>query len=138
MLGDDCSSDDTLHLLQAFAAGQLTAIKVVSIKTGDLARRNGKTNALMQLVADSTGKLLLFTDADCEVPSSWVKSMVRASQSAQLGLVTGVTGIKSDHWYGRQQGLDWFFILGIVKVLDDLGFHVTSLGNNMLLSSREA
>lgn len=134
VLGDDQSTDETLSLLHRFATLQANKVKVISIQTGDLNLRNGKTNALMQLVAASSGELLLFTDADCEVPPSWVKSMVSCWQTQRVDLVTGITGMQSAHWYGRQQGLDWFFILGIVKVMEDLGFHTTSLGNNMLIS----
>ncbi len=136
VLGDDQSDDNSLQLLQKFAACQTVDVKVISVKKGDLKRRNGKTNALMQLIAASTGELLLFTDADCEVGPDWAKSMVQAQQSSGAALITGITGMQSPHWYGRQQGIEWFFILGIVKVLDDLGYHVTSLGNNMLISRK--
>jgi cellulose synthase/poly-beta-1,6-N-acetylglucosamine synthase-like glycosyltransferase len=135
-LGDDRSTDRTWQILQEFA-NQHAHVRLLSIEAGDYQKHNGKTNALMQLIRNSSGDLLLFTDADCVVPPSWAKSMAGSWAKYKPGLITGITGMQSTRLYGRLQGLDWFLILGIVKVLDDLGFHVTSLGNNMLIS-REA
>ena len=133
ILGNDRSSDDTEEILKAFA-DQHGHVKLVQIQGGDIIKMNGKANALSQMAKHATGEVLLFTDADCQVPSNWVKSMVKAWQNSGAGVITGITFIKADSIFGKMQGMDWWLSLGMVKVLSDLGFSVTSMGNNMLIS----
>lgn len=133
ILGNDRSSDDTEMILKAFA-DQNRTVKLVQIQEGDSTKMNGKANALSQMAKYATGEVLLFTDADCQVPGNWVKSMVKAWRNSGAGVITGITYIKANNIFGKLQAMDWWLSLGMVKVMSDLGFSVTSMGNNMLIS----
>jgi len=133
ILGNDRSSDDTGMILKEFA-DQNEGVELVDILEGDHTKMNGKANALSQMAKYATGDVLLFTDADCQVPQNWVKSMVKAWCNSGAGIITGITFIKADSMFGKMQGMDWWLTLGMVKVMSDLGFSVTSMGNNMLIS----
>lgn len=133
ILGDDRSSDRTWEILEDWGRNK-DYVKVLAIKEGDSEKINGKANALAQMVKESKGGLLLFTDADCVVRAGWVSSMVEAQVSSQAGLVTGITSVDARNLFSRMQGIDWWLTLGMVKVLSDWGSTVTAMGNNMLVS----
>jgi cellulose synthase/poly-beta-1,6-N-acetylglucosamine synthase-like glycosyltransferase len=56
---------------------------------------------------------------------------------SETGIVTGITSVSEQSFFSKMQRIDWWLTLGMVKVLDDLGIAITSMGNNMLIS-REA
>jgi cellulose synthase/poly-beta-1,6-N-acetylglucosamine synthase-like glycosyltransferase len=134
-LADDQSEDSTGSIIETWVRGGANRqqIKVIPAKDPGI---NGKANALAQMVDRTDAGFLLFTDADCKVPATWVKSMVGACGPA-CGVVTGMTKVEAKGFLGRMQALDWWLTLGLVKVTSDLGFSLTAMGNNMLVS-REA
>ena len=132
VLGDDGSEDRTRQMLLDWSQGK-AFVHVMEIMGGDGERMNGKANALAQMARQASGEYLLFTDADCEVSPTWLKSMVWASMFQKADLVTGVTAIKGNTRMAAMQALDWWLTLGLVKVASDLGSSVTSMGNNMLI-----
>ena len=133
IFGNDRSTDDTATILADWVSTHSNAI-LIEVTEGDSKRRNGKANALSQMEKSANGDLYLFTDADCEVPTQWVKSMVLAQKNTDAGIVTGITRIGSTSLFGRLQSFDWWLSLGMVKVMNDLGISVTSMGNNMLIT----
>lgn len=129
LIGDDGSTDSTFNLAAHLAKchDHLYAIKINERK------RTGKINALAQLADRANGELLLFTDADIKVGTSWVRAMVEAYYSGNnIGVVTGVTATANNIY----QHLDWMFALGMIKAISDLGQPVTAMGNNMLVSRK--
>lgn len=132
VLGDDHSEDQTLEMLLEWSRDK-SFLQVMEIAEGDGLRINGKANALAQMAKQANGEYLLFTDADCEVPTTWLKSMVWASRYKKADLVTGVTAIRGKTRMAAMQALDWWLTLGLVKIASDLGSSVTSMGNNMLI-----
>jgi cellulose synthase/poly-beta-1,6-N-acetylglucosamine synthase-like glycosyltransferase len=133
IFGDDRSSDQTATILENWVAKHSYS-RLVQIIEGDQKTINGKANALSQMVRSSKADFYLFTDADCEVPSQWIKSMLLAQKNSDAGIVTGITHIGSDSIFAQMQAFDWWLSLGMVKVMNDLGISVTSMGNNMLIT----
>lgn len=133
ILGNDRSSDETGVLLKEFACKN-DRVELVQVLEGDSTKMNGKANALSQMAEYAKGEVMLYTDADCQVPEDWVRSMVLAQNNTKAGIITGITQIKANNFFGKMQGMDWWLTLGMVKVMSDLGFSVTSLGNNMLIT----
>lgn len=127
LVGDDDSSDRTLEIaervLQNFTNG-----KVIPI-TENIAHQKGKANVLAQLAHSATGKYLFITDADMILPASWIRNMLGGLKEG-IGIVTGVTHPPENIW----QSLDWLFALGMVKVFNDQGQPVTTMGNNMMVT----
>lgn len=136
ILGNDKSWDKTGEILQSWAANHSFS-EYLEIEEPEHLQMNGKANALHQMAKFATGEVLLFTDADCQVPPFWALRMAQAWVSTRSGIITGVTTVTGSHFFEKMQAMDWWLTLGMVKVLSDLGFAVTSMGNNMLIS-REA
>lgn len=137
IMGDDQSGDGTLDLLNSWMSNKPHG-KVISILPQPLSapKVNGKANALSQMAKEATGEYFLFTDADCKVPEGWVEEML-AGCDTETAIVTGITTVSPNSFFSRMQRIDWLLTLGMVKVLDDFGIAITSMGNNMLIS-REA
>ncbi|MCS4435957.1 glycosyltransferase [Aquiflexum gelatinilyticum] len=133
VFGNDRSTDGTADILQKWVNVHPNSI-MVEITEGDQKRRNGKANALSQMDKVAVGEFFLFTDADCAVSPQWINSMLLAQKSTGSGIVTGITHIGSDLLFGKMQAFDWWLSLGMVKVINDLGISVTSMGNNMLIT----
>ena len=96
---------------------------------------NGKANALAILAKEAKGDYFFFTDADCEISPSWITAGL-APFGGNVWMVIGVTQVKSQSFFGSMQELDWWNTLSIVKVVTDLGFSTTGLGNNMVISRK--
>ncbi|WP_157494090.1 glycosyltransferase [Fulvivirga imtechensis] len=127
LIGDDASEDDTCQIAVDFARNN-TRIKVLPIKE-KLGNARGKANVLARLAKEATGDLYFITDADVSVPPGWIKGMLRGARPG-VGIVTGLTGVADN----KMQHIDWLFALGMVKVITDLKYPVTTMGNNMYVT----
>jgi cellulose synthase/poly-beta-1,6-N-acetylglucosamine synthase-like glycosyltransferase len=125
IVGDDMSTDATVDEVKKFCNVRLVQIK----KNTGMAR--GKTNVLAQLVQEAQGDVFLITDADVRPGKQWIKSMV-SYLTPSVGIVNGTTGI-SNHLF---QHYEWLFAQGMIKVITDLFYPVTAMGNNMLVTRK--
>jgi cellulose synthase/poly-beta-1,6-N-acetylglucosamine synthase-like glycosyltransferase len=81
---DDRSDDESLALLRSFRVKRpLTRILRLEENPGP----NRKQYALAKGIAASAGDLLLFTDADCEVPPGWAGAMTLRMADPRTGAV---------------------------------------------------
>lgn len=130
LIGDDDSLDNTFDLLSEYVA-KYNHVFLSRIKE-NLPGQKGKANVLAQLSKNAKGDYLFFTDADIKVPCNWIEEMLNGFQD-NIGLVSGVTAIEGESYSARFQLLDWIFALGMVKVVNQLGYSVTAIGNNMAI-----
>lgn len=135
ILADDGSTDATAEIILEWQKGTLLNVLFLSIQNQSEGI-NGKANALAQMARKATGEVLLFTDADCQVPAKWAISMVNAHLQSEAGMVTGVTKVEETNLFSKMQGLDWWLTLGMVKAVSDIGHTLTSMGNNMLVTKK--
>lgn len=134
LIADDQSSDHTARLVEVWAKLGLNR-RLISIRpeqTGTY-QRNGKANALAILGKEATGDFLFFTDADCELPRTWIREGI-ACFDEKIGMVIGITQVKSSSIFEKMQEIDWWNTLGIIKIVTDWSFPTTGLGNNMVIS----
>lgn len=136
---DDCSEDATFAVAQRFANAH-TAVRVLT--AGErLPGSSGKSSALAQGAAQARGELLLFTDADCLVPPTWLPSLAGSFDKA-TGLAGAFTLLCPPAWafpflqehhdtiFAKLQTLDWIYLLAIGAGAAGLGRPVSIIGNN--------
>lgn len=92
VIADDRSSDNTWSLIEHFS-DQHTHVQGLQIKEKSSVM-TPKKNALTKAIEQSRGLYILSTDADCRIPQSWVKSMVKALED-DIGIVVGSSCIDS-------------------------------------------
>jgi cellulose synthase/poly-beta-1,6-N-acetylglucosamine synthase-like glycosyltransferase len=132
---DDRSSDGTAELLRDFAEKREGVI-IITLKenTGF----NHKQYALNQGIAMASGSLLLFTDADCEVPPGWISAMVRRMGDPRIGVTIGPVFKKCGgrgffHLYQCfDHAIRYMYLAGSTG----LGAAGGGFGNNLILSRK--
>lgn len=129
LIGNDGSTDRTRIIADKFAQTADFPCKVIEV-VGNIGLARGKANAVGQIIPHAQAELLLITDADTRVPSTWVAAMAAAFK-ADTALVTGFTLVGGRAMYAQLQAVDWAVALGSSHLLASLGFPLTSLGNNM-------
>jgi cellulose synthase/poly-beta-1,6-N-acetylglucosamine synthase-like glycosyltransferase len=92
--------------------------------------QRGKARALAAGISHATGEVILVTDADCRVPTTWVESTARLF-APEVGLVGGMTLQNASTRFGGMQSLDWAYLLGIAASSVALGGSFGSIGNNL-------
>jgi cellulose synthase/poly-beta-1,6-N-acetylglucosamine synthase-like glycosyltransferase len=83
---DDRSSDESPVLLRRFAAAHEN-VRIITLTENP--GPNHKQFALSRGIAIAQGELFLFTDADCEAPPSWIRSMALRMADRRIGAVIG-------------------------------------------------
>jgi cellulose synthase/poly-beta-1,6-N-acetylglucosamine synthase-like glycosyltransferase len=86
VLVDDRSTDGTPALLAAFAGGR-DNVRVLHLKENP--GLNHKQYALKRGLAEATGDLFLFTDADCRVGPAWARAMAARMRDPRVGAAIG-------------------------------------------------
>lgn len=128
LIGNDASTDQTGSVVAGFIADK-PHFRLCDI-TEARGTVRGKANVLAQLAHQARGEFLFFTDADTEVPPTWLTAML-ARFSPKTGLITGVTMPRGHMLFHHLQSLDWLHALTQTSVLSALGIPVTAMGNNM-------
>lgn len=125
---NDGSTDRTADIAQTFASAH-PFVRVITSKPGTENLR-GKTNAVAQGIALARGSILMFTDADCVVPPSWVRSTVGRFGEG-VGIVGGFTTLGVTSSFEGIQALDWLFLFSVSSSMAGWKMPLTVIGNNL-------
>lgn len=125
---DDRSTDRTAEIVRQFCQ-EHPAIRTVTsgLPEGSL---QGKANALVYGIESSRGEILMFTDADCSVPPTWVEKTVGYFDGA-TGVVGGFTLLDAERAFEGMQQIDWLFLFGIASSTAGWNTPLTVIGNNL-------
>lgn len=128
LIGNDQSEDRTAELIQSFCSKD-SRFKLLQIES-ELGSARKKANVLAQLAHIAQGDYFFITDADIEVPDTWIVSML-PQFTPELGCVSATTVISGKSYFARMQHLDWLYFMGILFAFDRVGLGATAVGNNM-------
>jgi 1,2-diacylglycerol 3-beta-glucosyltransferase len=132
LIVNDHSQDHTGHIIESCAAGK-EFIRHIDLLPGEKAMP-GKAGAVLAGIEKSRGEIIFLTDADCQVPATWIRVLLKEF-TPETGLVGGFTLLHSRHHpetlLGRIQSLDWLFLLTIATISARLGKPLSWMGNNM-------
>jgi len=130
LIVDDRSTDDTPHLLADWERRD-ERIRVVRVRE-QLQHRSPKIAALQHGIAHAQGDLLLFTDADCTMPPSWIACMAAAFVPG-VGAVIGYTelGAPNDTLVEQIQVFDYFAMMALTAGGTKLGRPLGAGGANI-------
>ncbi len=134
ILINDNSTDNTEELTFSETKGS-SEFLVLNTKNYKSSVLKGKVNALSYGISESKGSLYLMTDADCEVPSSWVMETVRNFDS-DTGLICGFTKIDYDNsLFAKLQSLDWIYLQSLASASSGINSELSCIGNNLTVSA---
>lgn len=126
---DDLSSDKTADILTHFC-NKYPNWQVIKIteKNNIL---HGKKNALLHGISKAKGEIIFTTDADCIVPSGWLKNMVPYFQPG-VSMVLGYSPLKrGKKFFSRILEFDNLFSAISASAPTKLGYPFTSVGRNL-------
>ncbi|WP_188462109.1 glycosyltransferase [Marivirga lumbricoides] len=134
LMGDDGSDDGSTKILRAWDK-ETNNFFYVPIQANQY-QLKAKANVLAQLADRAKGKYFMITDADVEVPASWISKHL-ACWKTGMGVQSGFSLVKTENFFSSMQMIDWGLALGMVKIVSGWKVPVTAVGNNMIVS-REA
>lgn len=95
----------------------------------------GKKAALAQAIAEAQGEIILTTDADCRLPSTWISTTVqRFNEKTQL--VVGAVRMKASSFTDRLQQLEFGSLIGSGAAT--LGWQLPTMANGANLAFRKS
>ena len=130
MLIDDESEDTTGEIIRHYTENH-TNIRLLST-AGYPNDFPGKQRPLDCGIRNSTGELIMTTDADCAVEPNWILEHVAAYRDSTC-IVGGITGIstESGNEMDHLQNCDQVSKLSVARGCAGLGLPLTVMGNNM-------
>ena len=143
---DDNSDDNTASIVQNYCDRikhfSLLSLNGSSESTGanntGASTKNtgagGKIAALKYGYQETSGDIILQTDADCAVPSGWIKT-ITSIMDKEVGIVGGAIMLdeysKRNSWITRILSLAWLYLLGVGAGANGAGFPLSCFGNNL-------
>ena len=129
IIADDRSTDRTAEIVTQSTRAH-TNIRLLRVgPEGNLPP--GKTNAVSCAADVARGEILMFTDADCAVPPTWVRNTVKYYSDSRVGTVAGFTSLIGRPAMAQMQALDWFVLFSVAAATTRIGFPVTAVGTNL-------
>jgi len=89
IIANDRSEDRTREVVQNYAS-KYNYVKLVNVEIPEQGVTSRKKNALDQGIEQSQGEIILSTDADCMVKTTWIEGMVSYFTQG-VGLVAGLS-----------------------------------------------
>ncbi len=107
---DDRSTDGTWDIIQSFSEMNDHFVGIQVFEYSD--EMTPKKNALSKAIEATKGEIILTTDADCRVPSTWISSMVQ-SIGNEYSLSIGYSHVNdsSESFFHQYQKLDFLGIM---------------------------
>jgi cellulose synthase/poly-beta-1,6-N-acetylglucosamine synthase-like glycosyltransferase len=127
---DDRSTDGMAQLLEAWQM-QNKHLLIVRV-SAETIHASPKIHALAQGVAIADGEVLLFTDADCLVPITWIEGMV-AAFGPDIGAVLGYVDLYAPKGklLEKLQMFDYFAMMVMLQGATRLGQPLGATGANL-------
>jgi len=129
---DDRSRDETPDMITA-AIKNLPRARMITLKENP--GPNYKQYALARGIEVSSGELLLFTDADCEMSPRWIQAMVKRMSDKKTGVAIGPVLKRGDGktffdlYQCFEHGIRYVYLVGATG----LGAAGGGFGNNLIL-----
>ncbi len=127
ILVDDNSSDATLSLLQSYVSDSINVFS----STG-----SGKKQALEMGIKNAIGDWIAVTDADCELPKSWLSSMVRYISNETKMVLGPVFVSESKGFLPEIQTIEFLALQGATSGSAGIGNPISANGANMFFEKK--
>ncbi len=131
-IGNDDSTDQSRKLIKNFIVNHPN-FYLCDVK--EVIHTKGKANVLAQLAHQAQGEYFCMTDADVQVPSTWISQLMEVVEE-DTGVVCGVTWTERENLFSTMQAIDWLFSQTMIHYLSRRKIPVTALGNNLLISKQ--
>lgn len=132
---DDHSTDDTAAIIQSYATRHVKLISLQEFVTGE--RNSYKKKAIEIAVSQSTGELIITTDADCIVPLNWLQTIAAFYEQYQPQFIAAPVVIRNGNRFIEIfQSLDFMTLQGITGASVYKKMHSMCNGANLAYTKK--
>jgi cellulose synthase/poly-beta-1,6-N-acetylglucosamine synthase-like glycosyltransferase len=136
VLVNDRSKDNTSDILESFRMKYPDRVALVKI-TENPELPNGKLNALIEGVKKADSDLILFTDADCDVPPHWVSGIKRCFIDPSIGLILSpIETHRNNKLISHFHAFDHIFKFSYNAACAGAGLPMGGFGNNLAVRKK--
>lgn len=129
---DDHSEDGTDKVVQGFIK-RSSNIRLIHVSQTDK-DLTPKKNALYQGIQNSRGEIILTTDGDCRVLSTWVETMI-SYFTPEVGMVVGFSQLgrrnEKQSLFQQLQAIDFLSLMAAAQGSSNLGWPLAASGQNL-------
>lgn len=130
ILVNDRSSDNTLSIMKSHSYGD-TRFRILETDGSITNNLKGKPKAIDIGIKNSSGDIIIMTDADCAVRESWVQDTV-SYYDENTAMVAGFTKIRDDgSLFSKLQAMDWIYLQSIASGSSGIKRYLSCIGNNL-------
>lgn len=123
---DDHSADDTIAVIEKYSSEKITLLR------ND---RHGKKNAIAKGVDFASGEIIVTTDGDCHVTSSWLSEIEKVFRNDKIQFAFGGVRIQTENFFSELQAIEFSSLIGSGAAMSSFG--VFSMCNGANLAYRE-
>lgn len=107
---DDHSTDDTANIIRSYAN---RGVKLLQLNE-DKPLNSYKKKAIAEAISQSTGELMICTDADCRMGTKWLSTVVAYYEKEKPVMISSpVTYFEETSLFERLQTLEFSYLIGI-------------------------
>ncbi|MCX7834109.1 MAG: glycosyltransferase [Ignavibacteria bacterium] len=129
---NDRSTDLTKQIIEEEITN-FNNFRLVNIQEYSNPKINGKAFALSNGIKEAKGEIIMTTDADCFVPSGWIKEAVKYFDN-ETALVCGFTMLEGVNFFTKLQAMDWLYLESISSASAGMNNALSCLGNNLAMN----
>lgn len=131
---DDHSEDDTKKIVNNF----INNYKDINIRLLE-AEYEGKKKAISQALHNAENELIMVTDADCELNSEWIESIVAFYQEKKCKMILAPVLLSpANNFFEKMQVLEHLSLIASTAGSASIGFPVMCNGANMAYERKAA
>lgn len=129
---DDHSTDHTARLVNQFISGHRGfSIKLLRMK-GETQTKAYKKKAIRTAIGQSSGNLIITTDADCLPGINWLKTIVSLYESKQPKIIVGpVSFYREKSFFQKIQSLEFLSLIAMTAGAIKTGHPIMCNGANL-------
>lgn len=107
---DDHSTDRTADIIKSYAD---QGVKLLQLAVGD-ALNSYKKYAITKAIEQSSGDIIVSTDADCRMGNKWLKTVVSYIEVNHCFMVSSpVVYSEEKNWFEKIQTLEFLYLIGL-------------------------
>lgn len=102
-----------------------------------LSKGEGKKSAITTGVFESKGEIIVTTDADCRVPSTWTATIKQQFKSPDCRLLMGAVAMESSTFLSKVQSLEFASLVGSGAAMANVNLPIFCNGANLAYRRRD-
>lgn len=107
---DDHSTDDTSTIIRSYAK---RGVKLIVLNESH-ALNSYKKKAIQTAIGQSSGRLIVTTDADCRMGSKWLSTIVNYYEEKNFKMISSpVAYFEEKSFFERAQSLEFLYLIGL-------------------------